>query len=167
MPRFSDRSGDFTSYIVNIQQIMLTRTDGAIQVYPLYPYIPERVDLVQLGSVIEVLGAAPIATGTYSTISLSLDYSTAQVLVNVNGHSVPTTLIDASTGTQALTQTLTIHFDPTNPLVINNQATSLTAIDVDLAAGNTIDYSTQPNPTVRRWFTITGHLMRTFLSPSV
>jgi hypothetical protein len=139
----SDVSGDFSSYIVNIDAITLTRSDGII-VQPLAQ--PQSVDLVKLHDLGELVEAPAVPIGTYTTLVLTLDFSIADITVNVNG--VPTLVRPVGTSGAAMTvATLTVTFDPANQLVINAGACTRLAIDINLAASNTIDLSTSP-PTV-------------------
>ncbi|MDB6087359.1 MAG: hypothetical protein JWN85_143 [Gammaproteobacteria bacterium] len=136
----TDTSGDFTSYIVTVTSIILTRSDGNI-VQPLSSL--QRVDLTQLAGVVELLEAPAIATGTYVSATMTIDYSTSEITVNQNGHSAPVTLVD-SAGAVPTTKTFTVKFDPANPLVITKGKSSLAALDIDLAASNSINFTTSP-----------------------
>jgi len=144
----TDRSGAFTSYIVTLYSIQMTATDGTVVTLPM---INQQVDLVELSNFIEVMAAPAAQVGTYTSMTLTLEYTGAQITVDVNGHSVAANVLDPTTSPAnqaAGTQTLTVQFDPNNPLVISNQKSTLVNIDMDLAAGSRIDYSTTPNPTV-------------------
>jgi uncharacterized protein DUF4382 len=142
----SDVSGDFTSYIVSIDSITLTRNDGVI-VYLLGQSTTEPIDLVKLGDRTELVDAPAVPVGTYTSLTLVLDYAIlAEITVNVNG--VPTTATPQITGGSSVgLPALTVTFDPANPLVINPGVCTRLAIDINLAASNTIDLSASP-PTV-------------------
>ena len=148
----SDVSGDFASYIVDVDSITLTRTDGTI-VEPLAT--PQVVDLVKLHDLNELVEAPAIPVGTYTTLALTLDYSIADITVNVNG--VPTAVAAYNpAGTVMGIATLTITFDPGNQLVINPGVCTRLAIDVNLAASNTINFSASPiTVTVQPFMTAT------------
>ncbi len=136
----------FTSYIVNVDSITLTRNDGF-----LIPALgtPETVDLVKLHDLNELVQAPAVPVGTYTTLSLTLDYSIADITVNING--VPTTVSARDTsGNPMSVVTLTVAFDPNNLLVINDGVSTRLAIDMNLAASNTINYSASP-------VTVTAH----------
>ena len=139
----SDVSGDFSSYIVNIDAITLTRSDGII-VEPLAQ--PQSVDLVKLRDLSELVEAPAVPVGTYTTLALTLDFSAPDITVNVNGVPTPVTPVD-TTGVAMTVATLTVTFDPANQLVINAGVGTRLAIDINLAASNTINMSTSP-PTV-------------------
>lgn len=147
-----DVSGDFTSYIVNIDSVTLTRNDGYVA-YALSQ--AEAVDLVKLQDLTELVDAPAVPVGTYTSLSLTLDYSVPNITVNVNG--VPTAASPLDTSNNAMTVvTLTVTFDPNNPLVINPSVCTLLAIDVNLAASNTINFSASPlTVTVQPFITAT------------
>ena len=149
----SDVSGDFTSYIVSIDSITLTRSDGVI-VEPLATAM--TVDLVKLHDLTELVEAPAVPVGTYTTLTLALDYSVAIISVDVNGVPTVASTVDATTGSAPTVYDLTLSFDPNNQLVINSQACTRLALDFNLAASNTIDLSTStPKVTVRPFMTAT------------
>ena len=151
----SDVSGDFTSYIVNIDAITLTRSDGIV-VEPLAT--PETIDFVKVRDLTELVEAPAVPAGTYTSLTLTLDY-TAQtagnITVDVNGVPTDAAAKDMS-GNAMSVATLTVTFDPKNQLVITAGAGTRLAIDVNLAASNSVDLSTSPpTVTVRPFVTAT------------
>jgi hypothetical protein len=136
--------GDFTSYIVTIDQINMTRQDGTVIQLPL---VSQRVDLAQQTNFVQLLQAPALEEGTYVSATFFLDYGgsgtapLASVTIDDNGLSGATTLIDASTGTTPATDSITVVFDPNNPLVIGNQTSALINFNIDLEASNTINTS--------------------------
>lgn len=142
----------FRSYIVNIDSITLTRNDGFIA-QPLAQ--PETVDLVKLNSLTELVDAPAVPIGTYTSLSLTLDYTLPNIMVDING--VPTTALPVDTaGNSMSVVTLTVNFDPNNPLVINSGVCTRLHLDLSLAASNTINFSASPlTVTVRPFMTAT------------
>src|SRR5215472_9222984 len=67
-----NNSGDFMSYIINIDAIQLTRSDGTV-VTPLVT--PVTVDLARLNSMTELLEAPALPEGTYKSGRVVLDYT--------------------------------------------------------------------------------------------
>jgi hypothetical protein len=136
----TSQRGHFTSYVVNIDAIEMTRKDGTIVEFPT---VNLRVDLAQISSVVNLLETPALGEGTYVSATLVLDYTQAPyITVDYQGTlGGATTLIDAQTGTTPTTQTFTITLDPNNPMVIGNQTAALVNFDIDLEASNTIDYS--------------------------
>ena len=148
----SDTSGDFAAYRVGIDSITLTDTNGAI-VAPLVT--AETVDLAALTDLAELLEVPAVPAGTYKSAALTLDYTSASIWVNVNGQAVAATAV-SSTGSALTTSVVTITFDPNHPLVITRGQSTRLAIDIDLAASNSINTSTTiPTVTVRPFLVMT------------
>ncbi len=152
---FTAQRGQFTSYMVTIDEIEMTRKDGTVIELPT---VDELVDLANLGSFVQVLEAPPVEIGTYVSVTFFLDYGSPYVTIDAGGQAGPVNLIDASTGTAPTVDTITVNFDPDNPLVITNQNASLVNFNIDLEASNTIDYSAglPATVTVHPMFTVTA-----------
>ena len=132
-----DVNGDFTSYIVDIDEITFTRSDGLV-VEPLAT--AEQVDLSKLTNLTELLEAPAFPYGTYTSMTLTLDYSAPYISLEVDGYVETVSPLD-TTGAPMLTEGVTVNFDPKHPLVISpNESTAFT-IDIDLAAMNTLSKS--------------------------
>ena len=129
--------GHFTSYIVTIDEIEMTRKDGTVIQLPI---VSQRVDLANLGNFAQLLGAPALGIGTYVSATFFIDYSAAAVYVDDNGTSYAGVLTDGSTATTPTVDTITVKFDPNNPLVISNQVSATVNFNIDLDASNTIDY---------------------------
>jgi|HubBroStandDraft_1064217.scaffolds.fasta_scaffold05250_5 hypothetical protein len=135
-----DVSGDFTSYIVDIDEIEFTRNDGLV-VEPLST--PEEVDLAKLTNMTELLEAPAFPYGTYVSMTLVLDYTAPDITIDDAGQVRQIEALD-TTGALMLSGTVTVNFDPQHPLVISPNQSTAFAIDIDLAAMNTLDTSTSP-----------------------
>ena len=126
-------SGDFMSYIVNIDAIELTRNDGTV-VTPLLT--PQTVDLARLNSITELVEAPAIPEGTYTSGLVILDYTTTPLVwLNVNGQTTSATPL-SSTSVALTTVSVTVTFDPNHPLVVTQGQSVRLHIDVDLTASN-------------------------------
>jgi len=137
-------SKDFASYIVTIDTITLTSNTGLLA-YPLVT--PTIVDLVRLNDLTELVEAPAVPSGTYVSATLTLDFSTASVWVNVNGQpELASVLTPAGLGLTAVVVTVT--FDPNHPLVITQGVSTRVQVEIDLAASNSIDTTTS-SPTVK------------------
>jgi hypothetical protein len=128
--------GQFTSYIVTIDQINMTRQDGTVIQLPLASL---RVDLAQQTDFVQLLQAPALGEGTYVSATFFLDYAGSFITIDAGGTAGPTTLIDGITGEAPGQESITINFDPNNPLVIGNQSSSLVNFNIDLEASNTVD----------------------------
>jgi len=148
----SDVSGDFTSYIVNIDSIVLTRSDGVLA-EPLAT--PQTVDLVRLKDLTELVNAPAVPVGTYTTLALTLDFTFRLITINVGGEVTVASPVDSS-GAAIFTATVTVSFDPANPLVITAGQCTRLALEINLAASNTINFGTSPlTVTVKPFLTAT------------
>jgi Domain of unknown function (DUF4382) len=128
-------SGEFTSYIVSIDDITMTRNDGLV-IEPLAT--PEIVDLTKYQDLTELLQAPAIPVGTYTSLTLLLDYTEASITVDVNGVATGVLPVDTA-GTTMTSASLTVTFDPANRLVINNQQGARLALGFNLAAFNSLN----------------------------
>jgi hypothetical protein len=151
----TDEPGDFTSYIVTVQSLQLTgKTYGLINAVT----IPEVVDFTKLVKFSELWSSAGVPVDTYTSASITLNYTNSQINVLVNGVPVKTTVVDPS-GAVVSTVTLTVNFDPSNQLTFQPTYASTNAlrvaIDFDLAASNKVDLTTSPpTVTVKPYFTV-------------
>src|SRR5499427_4673267 len=134
-------SGDFMSYIINIDAIQLTRTDGTI-VTPLAT--PQTVDLTRLNTMTELVEAPAVPEGTYTKGVIAVDYNlTPSVWLNVNGETLSASPV-ASTGLGVTTASVLVTFDPSHPLVIKQNQSVRLQIALDLTASNEIKTTTPP-----------------------
>jgi hypothetical protein len=154
------RPGDFSSYIVNVNSIQLTRSDGAVVPALGSPnQSPETVDFAKLGDLSELWGSATLPIGTYLSASIVLDYTNAVISVMAGGLPVKATVVD-SAGNAVTTQTINVILDPAAQLTVpTTYATSSAqrlAIDFNLAA-STVSVNTATTPatvTVKPYLTV-------------
>ena len=138
----------FTSYIVTVASITLTDTVG--NTYTALANA-EAVDFVKLRDVREIWGSATIpntvAPNTYKAATIVLDYTNADISVNVNGLPQRATVIGIN-GNALTTQTVKVNLDPSQQLIIapsySTDNAQLLAINFDLLASNKINLSTSP-----------------------
>ena len=154
--------GQFTSYIVTIDQINMTRKDGTVLELPL---VSQRVDLSQQTNFVQLLQAPALEEGTYVSATFFLDYSGAYITVDAGGVAGSTTLVDSSTGTTPAVDTITVLFDPNNPLVIGNQTSALINFNIDLEASNTINLAAGLPATVTTHPVITASAAPVYQKP--
>jgi hypothetical protein len=138
---------DYTTYTVNVDSVTLTgATYGVITAIA----TPETVDFTKLDNINELYSAASIPNDTYTSASIVLDYTSANVSVMVNGVPTKATVVD-TTGAAVTTQTINVTLDPKNPLIIvptlSSSSAQRLAINFDLAASNVVNRATSP-PTV-------------------
>ena len=147
--------GEFTSYIVNVDSVVLTgKTVGAITALS----TPETVDFTKLQNISELWGSASIPNDTYTSATITLDYTSAVINVMVNGKPVLAT-VHGPGGTTVTTISVTIALDPGHPFVsLPTFATTdakLLAIDFNLPASNVVDLAVSPPVvTVKPYMTV-------------
>jgi hypothetical protein len=151
----TDEPSQFASYTVQIDSVVLTGVaNGQVTVLD----IPETVDFTKITNVAELWGGASVPNDTYTSAIITMDYTSANIALLVNGAPVLAKVVD-STGAAVTTISVVVNFDPTNqPTIIPTYATTSgirLAIDFDLAASNRVDLSTAtPTVTVLPYFTI-------------
>jgi len=143
----SDTPGDFTSYTVNVDSLSLTGNVTGL-VTPVQA--PEIVDFTKLNNISELWSAASVPNDTYTSASIVLDYTNANISVMVNGVPTKAKVVD-TTGAAVTTQTVNVTFDPAHlPVIQPTYASSSAirlAIDFDIAASSVVNLATSP-PTV-------------------
>jgi hypothetical protein len=143
--------GNFTSYIITIDSVTLTRTDGVVVEAV---STPEIVDLTQVHHIAELWSSGSIPDGTYTSATITVDYTSpanggSSVISGlVDGVPKAMNVLDAQAGTAATTYSITTDFDPSNlPTITPTYASTsaaLLSIDFDLAAQGTVDLTTSP-----------------------
>ncbi len=87
----TDEPGDFTSYIVTVDSLQLTgKTYGLVNAIT----VPETVDFTKLVNLSELWSSAGLPVDTYTSATITLDYTNAQISVMVNGAPVTATVVD-------------------------------------------------------------------------
>ena len=142
----SDMPGDFLSYMVNVVSLKLTRSDGTIvETVP----ATTTVDFAQLVDLSEVISARQVPAGDYTGVALTLDYSSATIIVDngAGGITVPAAnIVNGATNSPLVSpnnqMTVTVQLPSGSPLVITNGTVSHLALDFNLSASNTVAPST-------------------------
>ena len=137
--------GNYTSYVITIDSITLTRNDGVVVTAAA---TPEIVDLTQVHNPAELWSTGSIPDGTYTSATITIDYTTAVLSVMANGKPQTATVVDALSGGAATTYSITVNFDPLNQPTITPTFASTSAVllnvNFDLAASGVIDTTTSP-----------------------
>jgi hypothetical protein len=135
-----DASGDFASYTVDVVSLSLKRANGStVDTLP----VRTRIDFADLVDVKEFVTAATIPNGAYVSGTMRLDFSNADIVVDVNGVPTRAVAVDAS-GTALTTVDLDIQLDNRRQLTIAPGRPSLLELDFDLLASNTVDLTKNP-----------------------
>jgi hypothetical protein len=139
----TDANGDFTSYKVAVTSVQLTRADGTlVETLP----ATQTVDFAQLVNVSELLSALSVPAGNYVSGSLTVDYTSAAVSVEVNGTPTVATVLNSAKANPGVVK-LDLQLDPSKPLVVTPGRIARLALDFNLAASNDVD-TTQAPPVV-------------------
>jgi hypothetical protein len=134
----TDAAGDFLSYQVNLVSLQLQKADGTmVETLP----ASTAVDFVQLIDLSEILSARQIPPGDYVAAQVTVDFSSASIMVDDGtGTGVAVKPIDSSGAALGQLQ-LTVQLDNKNHLQINAGITSRIAFDFNLLASNMVDLS--------------------------
>jgi hypothetical protein len=143
-------SSDFTSYIVAIDSVTLTASDGTL-VTPVVT--PETVDLVRLNSMTELVEAPAVPSDTYTSATVTVDYSAASIWLNFAGQPVASYVV-GNTGAVFGAETVTVTFDPDHPLVITAGQSIRLQLDVDVTASSSVVTTSPPTVQVQPFVTM-------------
>jgi hypothetical protein len=124
---------EFVAYRVQVDSITMTRNDGIVVEPLLYP---QTVDFTQLTDIGELLGSPAIPTGTYVSATITLDYTPPYAIYTQSGGNLLPMIVTNPDGTEPTAIPVTINFE--NPIVIGSQTSTRIAINVDLAAFNSV-----------------------------
>lgn len=130
-------AGDFSTYIIGVYTVSLTRTDG----YVAYGQVTdEEVDLTRRVNLSELFGAMGIPTGTYTSMTIDLDY--AAPIIFLKGSTKQATVEDSSGTIDPGVVAVKVTFAPNHPLVVGLNKSTPMDIAIDLAASDSINTST-------------------------
>ncbi len=130
--------GQFSSYIVAIDSVVLTgKVDGQVTAID----AEELIDLTKIKDISELWSAAQLPVDTYTTASITLDYTSAQISVMVGGVPVAATVVDP-TGATPATVVVNVTLDPNNQFTLQDTYASSNALRMafhfDMDASNTV-----------------------------
>jgi hypothetical protein len=140
----ADTDPQFASYQVVVDSVILTgKADGPVTAIA----TPELVDFTKLNNISELWAGASIPVDTFTAATITLDYTTAQIAVMVNG--VPQVVKVQDPKGAAVTQlVVTVALDPANLLSLTDTLSATDAhrlaLTLDLPASSTLDFTTTP-----------------------
>ncbi|HHJ81327.1 MAG TPA: DUF4382 domain-containing protein [Candidatus Tenderia electrophaga] len=136
----TDAEADFMAYAVDVNSIKLTHVSGAeVEVLPQ----SSRIDFSQYVDMTEFVTAATIPNGKYKKVTLTLDYSNADVQVEVAGEAAQATVQD-SDGNPITVMDVSVTLDTNRPLVIAPGIPAHLTLDFDLETSNSVDTGVTP-----------------------
>ena len=128
---------NYLAYRVELVSVQLLTANGgsSLTVLP----ASTIVDFATLTNMDEVLGAAQVSKGTYTSAVITLDYSSSQIIYD-NGslNGVSLTPVNAEGQTLGAMQ-ITVTLDPNNSFSVASKGASLLAMDFNMAASNLVD----------------------------
>jgi hypothetical protein len=146
----TDADGDFVSYSVDVQSIVLKRANGAtVEMLP----ATTRLDFAQLTNLADLVSVATLAPGDFVSGSIRLDYSNAEVFVESGGQLLQAKVVGEDGQPLGSTE-LEIQLDNRNHLVLTRGRAAFLSLDFDLAASNTVDLGQSPPIVTARPFIV-------------
>ncbi len=132
----TDAEGDFLSYVVDVNRIRLARANGdVVETIPL----STSIDFAELTELTELFSTATVPVGDYTSVSMTLDYTDAVVLVQDElGATAMATLQDAA-GQPLGEVEVDITLGDADAIRIRPGIPAAVTLDFDLAASNTIE----------------------------
>ncbi|MFQ5635600.1 MAG: metallophosphoesterase [Gammaproteobacteria bacterium] len=136
----TDAEGDFVAYAVDVTSITLERADGTI-----VETLPNRtrIDFTQYVDLTEMFTAAQVPTGAYVGGAITLDYTSADVQVEVGNAAVPASVVDTD-GNLLGIYTLDVRLEDSDRLIVAPGRPALLEIDFDLDASHEVDTLQDP-----------------------
>lgn len=133
----TDAEGDFLTYTVDVTSVTLVRANGAV-----VEALPgaTRVDFAQYADLTEFISSVTVPSGIYTGAKLRLDYTNADVQVEVGGAAVPAIVHDAN-GQPISTLDVSVRFDNNRALVVAPGIPAHVTLDFNLALSNQVDTS--------------------------
>ncbi len=132
----TDAEGDFLTYLVDVTGMTLTHTNGAV-----VNVLPETtsVDFAQYVDVSEMLTVASVPFGTYESMDLSLDFSSAQITVQDEaGQPIVAAVVDEA-GDPVTQLDVTLTFNGNEAFVLRPSMIPHLTLDFDLDASNDVE----------------------------
>jgi hypothetical protein len=136
MMTITDAAGDFLAYKVKLVSLQLKKSDGTlVETLP----ASTTVDFAQLVDLTEILSARQIPPGDYVAAQVTVDYTSATIMVDDGtGTGVAVKPVDSSGAALGLLQ-LMVQLDNKNDLNISAAKASRIAFDFNLLASNMVN----------------------------
>ena len=137
----TDAAGDFYAYAVDVSSVQLKRADGAtVETLPTVT----RVDFSEYVELAELFTVRTVPVGTYTGMRLTLDYTSAQILVeDAAGGAVAVTALNEA-GAALTTLTVDVDFGPRDRMTIVPGVPAHVTLDFDLAASHRVNDTANP-----------------------
>jgi len=136
----TDAEGDFVTYTVDVASLKLERANGDI-----VETLPNAgsLDFSQYVNLTELFTAAQVPAGRYVRGTITLDYRSADIRVEVGGEAVAAIVQDPN-GDQLGLYELKVELANDRPLIVRPGLPALLSVDFDLTASHEVDTSQSP-----------------------
>ncbi len=140
----TDAEGDFLTYKVAVLSLLLEKANGdTVETLPL----ATEIDFTELTEVTEFLTIATVPAGSYSSVTVTLDYTDSEIVVqDEDGNPQFADVVD-SDGNPIGEFDVRLQLTTSDVIRIAPGIPAAFSLDFDLDASNTIDLTTAP-PTV-------------------
>lgn len=137
----TDAEGDFLTYAVDVKQLTLTKANGAV-----VNVLPQstRVDFAQYTELTEFFTAATVPVGQYTKATLTLDYSSADIQVEVGGTAHAAMVKDSNGNAITGITEVQVTLENANPLVVAPGIPAHLTLDFDLESSHSVNATTTP-----------------------
>ncbi len=144
----TDADGDFLSYSVDVISLELEHTNGdVVETLP----EPQRVDFAELRDVTEFVTAATIPNGNYVRAFMRLDYSNAEVSVELGGAPDEAVILGENGDFLGIVD-IELELDAANNIVVASAQPALLQIEFDLETAHAVNPLTFPTTVVAEPF---------------
>lgn len=142
----TDAPGDFQTYTVDVVSLTLTKANGdVIETLP----VQTTVDFAQYTEMTEFLTAATIPSGVYTSASMVLDYTNADIQVEDEaGNTTAVSMIKDEEGNDIAVMDLRVQLEGRSRLLIVPGIPANLTLDFDLKASNEVIFDSAGVPTV-------------------
>lgn len=137
----TDAEGDFASYAVDVTSVVLERADGTrVETLPL----TTRVDFAELTEVTELVSIATVPAGRYLSVTLGLDFTNAEVIVQDDDGNLHTATLTDGDGDPLGALDVMLRLADSDAVIIRPGVPAAVSLDFDLDASNSIDFTASP-----------------------
>jgi hypothetical protein len=156
----ADPDPRFSSYLVVVDSVIMTgKADGQVTAIA----TPELIDFSRMNNISELWASASLPVDTYSAATITLDYTSAQIAVNVNGVPTAVKVVDP-TGAAVGQVVVVVQLDPSTQITPVNTLAATDAVrlafNFDMTATNNVDFTTSPPTlTVKPYFAVAATAM--------
>ncbi|MEM7363124.1 MAG: DUF4382 domain-containing protein [Pseudomonadota bacterium] len=141
MISLTDAEGDFVAYTVDVDALRLNRANGdVVETLPL----STRVDFTELTEVTEFLSIVTVPAGQYDSVSLDLDFTDAEILVQDDMGNAIVADVEDGTGAALGEVTVRLNLSTSDVIRIAPGIPAAFSLDFDLDASNDIDLTATP-----------------------